>query len=501
MTAPLFNLPIANPIAGGASQNAAQGPMAGFEALLAAFFGGMGETAAPLEAEPATGDKPAFGDDPAREAETMTPPQATMTLAALIATPQPVQATAPTTEAASEGDAESPTSPMPGAKQAEAFAPAQPGVKPSAVAPVPTAQADAPIDTPRGDTQPAADELATPVPAQTAEEDALEDRPVATLETATREKTPSTTPRPETAPRQSSPTPAASPEIQARPAPVQAPADEPQPAAPAELAAPAPPSVPHVAQPEHARAGAQPRTSRTEDGRQRHPANADRPADEFGAPQSAVKPTAEVRAAAGHASSPETDSALDAPRPEAKAQATDAPDFQAPAPAASAHAPPPPAPHAGQARATTETIANLTAEIGRKLEAKATRFEVELTPAGLGHVSVSVEIAASGKMTAAMSFDSPQAAAELRSRSHELQKALEQAGFDVTGGLSFDVNGDRGDGGRQLAQQQQQHQDGGAWRGRAFQAVLNVAGEAAETAASAALRYGRRTDAGVDIRI
>ena len=32
------------------------------------------------------------------------------------------------------------------------------------------------------------------------------------------------------------------------------------------------------------------------------------------------------------------------------------------------------------------------------------------------------------------------------------------AGFDVTGGLSFDVNGDRGDGGRQLAQQQQQHQ-------------------------------------------
>jgi hypothetical protein len=150
-------------------------------------------------------------------------------------------------------------------------------------------------------------------------------------------------------------------------------------------------------------------------------------------------------------------------------------------------------------RATSETVANLTAQIGKKLEGRVTKFDVELTPGGLGHVSIAVEIAASGKMTAAMSFDSPQAAAEVRARSHELQRALEQAGFDLAGGLTFDVNGERGGDGRGLAQQQQQND--GASRGRAFQAVLGTAGEAAESAAVAALQYARRSETGVDIRI
>ncbi len=101
-------------------------------------------------------------------------------------------------------------------------------------------------------------------------------------------------------------------------------------------------------------------------------------------------------------------------------------------------------------------------------------------------------------MTAAMSFESPQAAAELRARSNELQRALEQAGFDLSGGLSFDVAGDRGDG-RGAAQQQQN--DGAAWRGRAFQAVLGTAGDAVESASSLALNYGRRSTTGVDVRI
>ena len=46
MTAPLFNLPITSPITGPSTPTAAQGPMAGFEALLAAFFGEPGEQAA-----------------------------------------------------------------------------------------------------------------------------------------------------------------------------------------------------------------------------------------------------------------------------------------------------------------------------------------------------------------------------------------------------------------------------------------------------------------------
>ncbi|MBY6335947.1 hypothetical protein, partial [Escherichia coli] len=75
------------------------------------------------------------------------------------------------------------------------------------------------------------------------------------------------------------------------------------------------------------------------------------------------------------------------------------------APAAAAHTGAPAAHAAAPPRVTSETVANLTASISKKLEGKSTKFDVELTPADLGHVSVSVEIAASGKMTAAMSFD------------------------------------------------------------------------------------------------
>lgn len=223
------------------------------------------------------------------------------------------------------------------------------------------------------------------------------------------------------------------------------------------------------------------------------------PADDGVVAANAVTAAASAGDAGKTAAALETDVAPPAPK-EIKSEpapVTDTPDVQAPAPAAPAahaHAPAQAAP----VRATSETIASLTAQISKKLEGRATKFDVELTPAGLGHVSVSVEIAASGKMTAAMSFDSPQAAAEVRARSHELQRALEQAGFDLTGGLSFDVN-DRGGDGRGLAQQQQQND--GARRGRAFQAVLGTAGEAAETAAIAALQYARRSETGVDIRI
>ena len=187
-----------------------------------------------------------------------------------------------------------------------------------------------------------------------------------------------------------------------------------------------------------------------------------------------------------------------APRSAESEAPADAPDIAAPpAPATpAAHAAAPAA--AAPARATSETVANLTAQISNKLEGHSTKFDVELNPAGLGRVSVSVEIAASGKMTAAMSFDSPQAAAELRARSSEIQRALEQAGFDLSGGLSFDVAGDRGDG---RGAPQQQQNDGAAWRGRAFHAVLGTVGEAAEAASSLALNHGRPPTTGVDVRI
>jgi flagellar hook-length control protein FliK len=182
---------------------------------------------------------------------------------------------------------------------------------------------------------------------------------------------------------------------------------------------------------------------------------------------------------------------------EAAAEVPDAPPAPTPAGPTTGAAHTAPAHSAAPVRATSETVANLTAQISQKVEGHSSKFDIELNPAGLGRVSVSVEIAASGKMTAAMSFDSPQAAAELRARSSEIQRALEQVGFDLSGGLSFDV-ADRGDG---RGAPQQQQNDETAWRGRAFQALLDTTGEAAETASSLALNYGRRPNTGVDVRI
>ena len=156
-------------------------------------------------------------------------------------------------------------------------------------------------------------------------------------------------------------------------------------------------------------------------------------------------------------------------------------------------------PGAVPVRGSPQTVANLAAQIAKKLEGRSTRFDVQLDPAGLGRVDVRMEIGASGRMTAAMTFDTPQAAAELRSRAAELQRHLEQAGFDMSGGISFDVAGDRGQG--RQAQHNQDNDTGQAFRGRAFQNALATAGEAAQSAASGALNLRRSLLSGVDIRI
>ena len=500
MTAPLFNLPMTSPIAGpSAATNGGQGALGGFEALLAAFFGPTDQTAAGAGAaaglvapptDAATAETADGELTPAGEAESEAPTTAAapdaMTMAALLIAPQVLPQPQPQAPIAAGGEVSGePPAPTPTAPAA-AFAP--------------LAAADAaPVAAPKVQTDAAAaasPDLAQPTPA-TAE----------TLTAVTHQAKPAVTAEPQAKPKSNGPavpapqTQAAQPTAAPQAAIAAASTDAPQAQlAQAEAAAPA---IADEVKPQEPQQAARPA---------RHADNARRRGDVAHA--AAPAPTADgvvtpnavsAAASAGDAgkatASLETELAPLAPK-DAKSEpaaAADAPDVQLPAHAA-------PAAHAhvgGQAApgrvTTSETIANLTAQISKKLEGRATKFDVELTPAGLGHVSVSVEIAASGKMTAAMSFDSPQAAAEVRARSHELQRALEQAGFDLTGGLSFDVNGERGNDGRGLAQQQQQND--GASRGRAFQAVLGTAGEAAETAAVAALQYARRSATGVDIRI
>jgi hypothetical protein len=168
------------------------------------------------------------------------------------------------------------------------------------------------------------------------------------------------------------------------------------------------------------------------------------------------------------------------------------PDAAAAAPGlqASAEAPVEAAP----TRGSPETVARLAADIARKLEGKTTRFDVQLDPLGLGKVDVSIEINADGRLTAALSFDSSQTAAELRGRAGELRQALEAAGFDLAeGGLSFDMNNPGGSGGREARESL------AAWSSRAF----DTARTGLEQAEALAVRspWSRAPSGGVDIRI
>ncbi|WP_395670203.1 flagellar hook-length control protein FliK [Phenylobacterium sp.] len=193
--------------------------------------------------------------------------------------------------------------------------------------------------------------------------------------------------------------------------------------------------------------------------------------------------------AAAETAEPEAAAAADTPDAVVVAEA-DAP--AASTPATGAHTAPTPV------RGSPETVAALSAQILKKLDARTTRFDVELDPLGLGKVDVRVEIGAHGRLTAALSFETPQAAQELKARAGELQRALEQAGFDLSGGMSFDVAGDQGQARQHFAEPSQDN--GAAFRGRAFRAALDTAGEA-DAAPAGRLNLRRGVNAGLDVRI
>lgn len=505
MTAPLLNLPILSPIAGPSTAPAAQGSAGGFEALLAGLFGEPAQQiAGDLFADKEMSDEdaalqPGLADSPT------TPPQsaqAQVLAAMLVTAPQNLQTAADAaTSDAPEGEPASASVPTP----ANPFLPPAPTVltgstgatspQSDKTATAQTAQVPPQAGLAQPETQaslaPAATDPQVAVPAA----DQAPELSAAAKPTLDAGAPLAPTTRPATAAAAASTPPAVTTPPQALPptpsTPVGAQA-APQVATQAETLATEAPLVAHPAQPTTAPRSAKPAETALR-GATQGTATPVAHADDSVLP-TAVAPVAAGSAPAGASPSIETETGGG---PEAKLQvAADTPDFQAPAPLAAAHTTAP-ANHAAPVAATSETVANLTAQISKKLSGQSTKFDVELNPAGLGRVSVSVEIAASGKMTAAMSFDSPQAAAELRARSHDLQRALEQAGFDLSGGLSFDVAGDRS-GGRSAPEQQQN--DDAAWRGRAFQAVL-AAGETVEAASSLALNYGRRSTTGVDVRI
>ncbi|MFZ0268505.1 flagellar hook-length control protein FliK, partial [Caulobacter sp.] len=180
---------------------------------------------------------------------------------------------------------------------------------------------------------------------------------------------------------------------------------------------------------------------------------------------------------------------------------TSAPTFVAPGTTAA------PAPiHAAQLpKAGPETVSHLTTEIASKaVVGKTSRFDIVLQPEGLGRVDVRIEIAKDGKLTAALNFDNPAAAAELRGKSGELRQALAAAGFNVAdSALSFDSSSQNQNGGQnQNAFFNFRDGENGrqGFQGRAFRSAL---GEEIPTLSPSVLLPGLRVaeSSGVDVSI
>ncbi len=153
---------------------------------------------------------------------------------------------------------------------------------------------------------------------------------------------------------------------------------------------------------------------------------------------------------------------------------------------------------------TPATAPHLAAEISRKFEGKSAQFDISLTPEGLGKVDVKITINARGEVSAAMKFDNPQAAAELKGRAAELQRALEQSGFSLSQeGISFTDGQGQGFNAPQQQASQQDWQETArrTAQNRLFQDTNNLADAAALRVAEASSAYSRRSNTGVDVRI
>jgi flagellar hook-length control protein FliK len=175
------------------------------------------------------------------------------------------------------------------------------------------------------------------------------------------------------------------------------------------------------------------------------------------------------------------------------------PTFVAPGTTA-APAPTTPVVHA---KATPETVTHLATEITSKAQAgKTSRFDVVLQPEGLGRVDVRIEIGKDGKLTAALNFDNPQAAADLRGKSGELRQALADAGFKLAdSALSFDSSRQNGGQNPNAFFNFQGGEHGRqAFNGRAFQSAL---ADDRPTLSPSALLPGLRVAerSGVDVKI
>ena len=133
-------------------------------------------------------------------------------------------------------------------------------------------------------------------------------------------------------------------------------------------------------------------------------------------------------------------------------------------------------------------VAQISAQILRRLEGQTTRFELALTPEDLGRVDVMLEIDGDGAVTARLAFDNPAAAAELRAQADQLRRELEAAGLNV------------GRDGLQFAERDARRDDSGSDR-RGAKAFAGAARLEADADAGVAAYRMTTADGRLDVRI
>lgn len=194
--------------------------------------------------------------------------------------------------------------------------------------------------------------------------------------------------------------------------------------------------------------------------------------------------TAAPAQAAAEGKDPVSDAPVEAPGPDA------APSAQAAHAARESLAP-------TMSRAAVEATAQIAAQILKRLDGRSTRFEMSLTPDELGRVDIKLDIDSEGRLAARLAFDNPAAAADLKGRTDELRRQLEQQGFHVAED-AFEFS-QRDSGSSAFDRGQDAHQDRG--QSRAFAAASRLNAEADTVAQPPRWTALSLTPAGVDMKV
>lgn len=148
-------------------------------------------------------------------------------------------------------------------------------------------------------------------------------------------------------------------------------------------------------------------------------------------------------------------------------------------------------------KAAVESLSALSMQISKKLEQGSTKFAIELYPADLGKVEVSLHIARDGKTTAHLTFDTPVTAASFSASEPELRQQLANAGLSVDkDSLSFSSReGGNGFGSAMAQDQNRDQQSQARHASRALDAARKVADDSDLNAALNTAMNAMRTGA------